>query len=163
MGEDIKLSIQDYKFKYRVSGILVVNNKVLTVKIANNDFYCLPGGHVEMFEDTKHAAIREFEEETGIKVDIERLTFICENFFNGNLGKMHELGFYYLLKPQENIKTNDFEIIEKDKCGDVSLKFKWMDVDSVENFKPEFLKDRIKSLPQSVEHLVILNDKIIKS
>ena len=76
---------------------------------------------------------------------------------------MHELGFYYLLKPQENIETNDFEIIEKDKCGDVSLKFKWMDVDSVENFKPEFLKDRIKFLPQSVEHLVILNDKIIKS
>ena len=163
MGEDIKLSIQDYKFKYRVSGILVVNNKVLTVKIANNNFYCLPGGHVEMFEDTKHAAIREFEEETGIKADIDRLTFICENFFNSNLGKMHELGFYYLLKPQENIETNDFEIIEKDKCGDVSLKFKWMDVDSVENFKPEFLKDRIKSLPQNVEHLVILNDEIIKS
>ena len=27
MGEDIKLSIQDYKFKYRVSGILVVNKE----------------------------------------------------------------------------------------------------------------------------------------
>ena len=163
MREDIKLSNKEYKFKYRVSGILVVDNKVLTVKIANNNFYCLPGGHVEMFENTKHAALREFEEETGIKVQIDRLTFVCENFFNGNLGKMHELGFYYLLKPQETINTTDFELIEKDKCGDVSLKFKWMNVDSVENFKPEFLKDRIKSLPQSVEHLVILNDKIIKS
>ena len=69
MGEDIKLSVQDYKFKYRVSGILIVDNKVLTVKIANNNFYCLPGGHVEMFENTKHAVLREFEEETGIKIE----------------------------------------------------------------------------------------------
>ncbi len=163
MGEDIKLSVQDYKFKYRVSGILIVDNKVLTVKIANNNFYCLPGGHVEMFENTKHAVLREFEEETGIKTNVNRLTYICENFFSGNLGKMHELGFYYLLDPQDIIDAQDFEIIEKDKCGDVSLKFKWMDVDNVENFKPEFLKDRIKSLPQNVEHLVILNDEIIKS
>ena len=160
MGEDIKLSIQDYKFKYRVSGILVVNNKVLTVKIANNNFYCLPGGHVEMFENTRHAAIREFEEETGIKVDIDRLTFICENFFSGNLGKMHELGFYYLLSPNSKVETKDFELIEKDKEGDVSLKFKWMDVDNVENFKPDYLIERIKSLPKNLEHITILNDKI---
>lgn len=163
MREDIKLSIEDYKFKYRVSGILIVDNKVLTVKIANNNFYCLPGGHVEMFENTMHATIREFEEETGIKVKIDKLVYVCENFFKGNLGKMHELGFYYILKPEKDIETKDFEIIEKDKHGDVSLKFKWMDVEKVENFKPEFLKDRIKSLPQNVEHIVILNDELIKS
>lgn len=163
MREDIKLSIKDYKFKYRVSGILIVDNKVLTVKIANNNFYCLPGGHVEMFENTNHAVLREFEEETGIKTKVDRLTYVCENFFNGNLGKMHELGFYYILKPENNITTENFEIVEKDKEGDVSLKFKWMDVDSVNNFKPEFLKNRIKSLPQKVEHIIILNDKEIKS
>ena len=159
MGKDIKLSVDDVKFKYRVSGILIVDGKVLTVKIANNDFYCLPGGHVELFENTKDAILREFKEETGIDTKIDRLTYVCENFFNGNLGKMHELGFYYLLNPNENIETKDFELIEKDKEGDVSLKFKWMDVDSVENFKPEFLIERIKSLPQSVEHIIILDDK----
>ena len=61
MGKDIKLSVDDVKFKYRVSGILIVDGKVLTVKIANNDFYCLPGGHVELFENTKDAILREFK------------------------------------------------------------------------------------------------------
>ena len=147
MGKDIKLSVDDVKFKYRVSGILIVDGKVLTVKIANNDFYCLPGGHVELFENTKDAILREFKEETGIDTKIDRLTYVCE-------------GCYYLLNPNENIETKDFELIEKDKEGDVSLKFKWMDVDNVENFKPEFLIERIKSLPQSVEHIIILDDKI---
>ena len=160
MGKDIKLSVDDVKFKYRVSGILIVDNKVLTVKIANNDFYCLPGGHVELFENTKDAILREYKEETGIATKIDRLVYICENFFNGNLGKMHELGFYYLLSPNSKVETKDFELIEKDKEGDVSLKFKWMDVDNVENFKPDNLIERIKSLPKNLEHITILNDKI---
>ena len=117
MGKDIKLSVDDVKFKYRVSGILIVDNKVLTVKIANNDFYCLPGGHVELFENTKDAILREYKEETGIATKIDRLVYICENFFNGNLGKMHELGFYYLLSPNSKVETKDFELIEKDGCG----------------------------------------------
>ena len=160
MGKDIKLSVDDVKFKYRVSGILIVDNKVLTVKIANNDFYCLPGGHVELFENTKDAILREYKEEIGIATKIDRLVYICENFFNGNLGKMHELGFYYLLSPNSKVETKDFELIEKDKEGDVSLKFKWMDVDNVENFKPDYLIERIKSLPKNLEHITILNDKI---
>ena len=130
MGKDIKLSVDDVKFKYRVSGILIVDNKVLTVKIANNDFYCLPGGHVELFENTKDAILREYKEETGI------------------------------LSPNSKVETKDFELIEKDKEGDVSLKFKWMDVDNVENFKPDYLIERIKSLPKNLEHITILNDKI---
>ena len=160
MGKDIKLSVDDVKFKYRVSGILIVDNKVLTVKIANNDFYCLPGGHVELFVYTKDAILREYKEEIGIATKIDRLVYICENFFNGNLGKMHELGFYYLLSPNSKVETKDFELIEKDKEGDVSLKFKWMDVDNVENFKPDYLIERIKSLPKNLEHITILNDKI---
>ena len=52
MKEDISISYKDSKFKYRVSGILLKDNKLLTVKINNNDFYCLPGGHVEIMEDT---------------------------------------------------------------------------------------------------------------
>ena len=50
---DIKIDSNEGKFKFRVCGILKHQNKYLIVKINNNKFYCLPGGHVELDEDTE--------------------------------------------------------------------------------------------------------------
>lgn len=161
MNQDIKILNDKYKFKFRVSGILLVDDKILTVKINNNDFYCLPGGHVELMENTKDAILREFKEETKINVDINRLLFITENFFNGNLGKFHELGFYYLLNPLEKVNTNDYELLEKDKDGIVKLTFKWIKKDELKNFKPEFIKNEIDFNSKDVKHFIIKDDKII--
>ena len=72
MKKDISIENEEYRFKYRVSGILIKDNKLLVVKINNNKFYCLPGGHVELMENTKDAVIREFKEETGIDTSIEK-------------------------------------------------------------------------------------------
>ena len=49
---DIKIDTLTDRFKFRVCGILKHNNKYLGVKIQNNTFYCLPGGHAEIGEDT---------------------------------------------------------------------------------------------------------------
>ena len=67
---DVKINCEEGKFKFRVCGILKVNDKYLTVKIADNDFYCLPGGHVELGEDTDHAILREMKEELGYEVEL---------------------------------------------------------------------------------------------
>ncbi len=37
------------------------------------DDWCLPGGFIEAHEVPEHSAIREVEEETGLKVEIERM------------------------------------------------------------------------------------------
>ena len=93
---DVKIDSVEGKFKFRVCGIVRVNNKYLTVKIQNNDFYCLPGGHVELGEDTKFAVNREITEEIGNPIKNEKLFAIIENFFGGTEGGMyHEIGFYY--------------------------------------------------------------------
>ena len=81
MKKDIEIVSSNIKFKYRVSGLLVVDNKLLVCKINNNNFYCLPGGHVELFENSRDAIIREFKEETLIDVKVERLLYLTENFF----------------------------------------------------------------------------------
>lgn len=161
MNQDIKISNNNNKFKFRVSGILIVDNKVLIVKINNNDFYCLPGGHVELMENTKDAIIREFKEETNIRVKIDRLLYVTENFFEGNLGKFHELGFYYLLVPQDKVILKDYQVIEKDKDGDMKLDFKWIAIEKLNNFKPEFLKNELRFLDKECKHIIISNDKII--
>ncbi len=158
MSIDVKIKTNDSIFKLRVSGILVKDNKILTVQINNNDFFCLPGGHIELNEDSKEAVIREFVEETNISVKIKSQIAITENFFtNINGYKVHEIGIYYLLESNSNINTEDFNKIEKDKNEETFLNFKWVntkDIDKI-NFKPKFLVDKIIKNDYQFEHVII--------
>lgn len=156
--EDIEIVNGNVKFKYRVSGILVKENKILVCKINNNPFYCLPGGHVELLEDSRNAIIREFKEETLIDTKVERLLFITENFFKSGMYDCHEIGMYYLLHA-DNISLDDFEREEKERDGITKLSFKWQDIEKLENVKPEFLKEKLDL--NKTKHLVIKSDKVI--
>ncbi len=159
MSQDIKIKTDEYSFKYRVSGVLIKDNKVLTVQINDNGFYCLPGGHVELMETSKDAIIREFYEETRINVKVERLLYVTENFFNGKLGNFHEIGMYYLLS-NDNVKIEDYTLIEHDKNGNIKLEFKWIDICNLDIFKPNFIKKEILNIDKdkSIKHFVIKND-----
>ncbi len=161
MRRDIRISTENEKFKYRVSGLLIKNNKLLVVKIDNNSFYCLPGGHVELLEDTREAIIREFKEETNIDVNIKSLLYIIENFFKSGKYNCHEVGIYYLLDTEQLINFDDYVVDEQDKDKITKLSFKWFDIDNLKNVKPEFLKDRIRNNKNNIQHLIIKNDKII--
>lgn len=162
MNEDVEIKKDNLVFKYRVSGILIQDGKLLAVKINDNKFYCLPGGHVELFEDSRKAVLREFKEETNIDVRIDRLLYQTENFFESNSRRCHEIGLYYLLTADE-LSIEDYEIIEHDKDGDVKLSFKWLDIDNLKEFKPEFIKDILNNSIENREiiHLIIKDDKIM--
>ena len=158
MNKDIKIDSESENFKLRVNGVLIVDNEVLTVKIDNNPFYCLPGGHIKMGEDSKEAIIREIKEETGIDVQVEKLLSVTENFFTRKNGKkIHELGFYYLLNPNEETKKQEREVIEEDEGNKTKLYLKWVDIDKMENidFRPYQLKDKIKNKDESFKHILI--------
>lgn len=161
MNEDIKISSNNYKFKFRVAGLLIIDNKLLVVRINNSDFYFLPGGHVRLMENTKDAILREFKEETKIDTVVDRLLFVTENFFEGKLGNFHEIGFYYLLKPTSNLNLEDYSLVEKDEKDKLILDFKWVNIDNLNNFKPEFIKKEIKNLSKEIKHIIISNDEII--
>ena len=145
---DVKINCEEGKFKFRVCGILKVNNKYLTVKIADNDFYCLPGGHVELGEDTDHAVLREMKEELGYEVKITKLVSIIQNFFKSKDNTIfHELGYYYIVEPVNinDVNTNDYTIQELDKGKLVNLEFKWFTIEELQNakFLPEVLKTQL--------------------
>jgi ADP-ribose pyrophosphatase YjhB (NUDIX family) len=118
---DIRIDSEQGKFKFRVCGILKVNEKYLTVKLEGNDFYCLPGGHVELGEDTDHAVLREMKEELGYEVKIDRLVSIVQNFFKTKDGKIfHELGYYYIVEPKDirDVNLDDYVLMENDCIED---------------------------------------------
>ena len=146
--QDVKISCEDGKFKFRVCGILKVNDKYLTVKIGENSFYCLPGGHVELGEDTDSAVLREMKEELGYDIKIVKLVSIIQNFFKTKEGKVfHELGYYYIVEPTNvnNVNLDDYVIIENDKGKEVRLEFKWFTLEQLQSarFLPEVLKTQL--------------------
>ena len=147
---DVKINCEEGKFKFRVCGILKVNNKYLTVKIADNDFYCLPGGHVELGEDTDNAILREMKEELGYEVKINKLVSIIQNFFKSKDNTIfHELGYYYIVEPVniEDVNLNDYIVTELDKGKLVRLEFKWFTLEELQTarFLPEILKTQLNN------------------
>lgn len=147
---DVKINSEQGKFKFRVSGILKVGNKYLTVKIGENDFYCLPGGHVELGEDTDTAILREMKEELGYEVKIVKLISIIQNFFKTTDNKIfHELGYYYIIEPVNisEVNLNDYVITENDKGKLIRLEFKWFTLGELQKarFLPEILKTQLNN------------------
>ena len=80
---DVKIKADEGCYKYRVSGVIVKDNKLLTVNICDNGFYCLPGGHIHLGEDSVTAVNREIKEEVGITCKSVKLLSLIENFFDG--------------------------------------------------------------------------------
>ena len=69
---DIGINSNDGSFKFRVCGIVKQGGKTLVMKIQQNEFYCLPGGHVEIGELAKEAIVREMKEELTFPVEIKK-------------------------------------------------------------------------------------------
>ena len=70
----------DYPMSSLATDIVVVyNDKLLVIKRKNDPFkgkYALPGGFVNPNERFQEAAVRELEEETCIKVNVDKLEFV---------------------------------------------------------------------------------------
>lgn len=145
MRESIKIKTNDYNFKFRVSGLLIKNNKLLLVDMDDSGFLCLPGGYVELGETTEEAIKRELNEEIKQDVKIEKYLGVVENYFiNKYNKKMHEISFYYLMSFINNdIDDREFTLIEEDKGHKIKLNFKWIDINDLNNFdiRPAFLKN----------------------
>lgn len=67
-----------------VAGVVVrEDGRVLTIKRADNGTWEPPGGVLELAEDPEDGVRREVYEETGIKVQVDRLTGVYKNTSRG--------------------------------------------------------------------------------
>lgn len=145
---DIKIKDQEGQFKFRVCGILHHDGKYLIVRMSPNKFYCLPGGHVELDEDTDSAVLREMKEELGFDVKIKKLIAVNQNFFKTKDNKpFHEIGFYYIIEACDETKLNlnNYEREELDKGQLIHHEFRWVSKEELKeiNFRPNFLTKNI--------------------
>ena len=136
------------KFNFRVGGIIESpdKKKILIHRLSDFDFWLLPGGRVEMLEDTKKAILRE---------TIDRLVAITESFFDIKSSTYHELAFNYLLQLPENSellqKEGEFTGIEGEK-----YRYMWIDKEDLSSisFKPDYIIPILQNIPDKTTHII---------
>lgn len=142
-------------FNFRVSGAVIKDNKIMLNRLRKDDFWTFVGGKVAFGESTEASLVREYFEETGAQVEVERLAACVENFFIFNDVQWHEILYFYTLKDD----NDELEIFEgerpiQDNCDGV---YKWFDLGELENIsiQPECSKQVLKNLNNhSIQHII---------
>ncbi|WP_404442844.1 NUDIX hydrolase [Sutcliffiella horikoshii] len=153
---DVVFHTEKAVFNYRVAGIWIQDGRILLHRASDDKIWSLPGGRVEMNEASPLSLQREFKEELDLSVNIERLVWIVENFFEYREKKVHEIGFYYLVSTEDKqaLTNGPFHGVEGE-----SLVYEWVPISELEGvvLYPEFLKKSLKEIPETTEHLIASN------
>jgi 8-oxo-dGTP pyrophosphatase MutT (NUDIX family) len=152
--KDISVSLSQYLFNYRVGAIITHQGRLLVNQLANQTFWFLPGGRVSEGEMSEVALERELQEELSSPCQVIRPVFLAESSFMLDAKKFHEVCLYYLVElPSDSplYSEHTFEM-----AIDGGLYFKWHDVNDLAsiNFQPHFLRDKLFTLPERLEHIV---------
>ncbi|MCG6568369.1 NUDIX hydrolase [Tessaracoccus sp. Y36] len=115
MSEDIRDCGYDDDglwFRYRAAAVILHDGHVLMARNQSNSYYYSIGGGVHHGESAVEAVQREVLEETGVRMEVDRLAFIHENFFRDTETaaldgrQCHELAFYFLMKYDASMKLS---------------------------------------------------------
>lgn len=153
---DVVFHTEKAAFNYRVAGVWKKDGHIILHRERGDEIWSLPGGRVEMNEASPLSLQREFKEELDLSVNIERLVWIVENFFEYREKKVHEIGLYYLVSTEDkqDITNGPFHGMEGER-----LVFEWVPISQLEDvvLYPEFLKKALKEIPETTEHLIVSN------
>ena len=125
--------------KIRVTGILIEDQKILLVKqkVTDSRHWSLAGGTLEFGETIAECLIRGMAEETGLKVAIEKLLYICDRMGNDQNQVVHitfklrrtggSLQLGYEPEPDANPIT-ELKMVPLDELGQYGFSQKFCDL-----------------------------------
>ena len=155
MNSDICVPCGEGLVNLRVGAIIMKNGKLLMVGNDRADYLYSVGGRIKFGETAEEAVVREVFEETGVKLDIDRLGFVHENYFYGdapsNFGKLiYEISLFFFMKVPD-----DFEPVSADftECGEQE-KLRWISPDEDVAYYPEFFRTELNKAFEGVKHFV---------
>lgn len=95
---DVSIDVGNYRFNYRVAGLIKNGDKILVHHALKFDHVTLPGGRVKSGEDSITALKREIKEEIGEETEYVRSVAIVENIFKSGESLYHEILMVHELK-----------------------------------------------------------------
>ena len=81
MSQDMTVPCGSGIINIRVGAIILKNGRFLMVGNSRSDYLYSVGGRLKFGETAEEAVRREVFEETGIRMEVERLGFVHENYF----------------------------------------------------------------------------------
>lgn len=155
MKQDMCVSCDDGILNIRVGAIIMKKGKILMVGNERSDYLYSVGGRIKFGETAEEAVVREVLEETGIKMQIDRLGFIHENYFYGdaptNLGKLiYEISFFFYMKTPDDFTPVSDSFTE----GNCEEYLRWVSLDEDIKMYPTFFKTELKNPVDTVKHFV---------
>jgi 8-oxo-dGTP pyrophosphatase MutT (NUDIX family) len=153
----IVFDIAGTRFNYRVAAVCIEDGHVLLNRITKLGFWFLPGGRVEVNEESIEALRRELREELGVSVRIGRLIWVAESFFADVGRPFHEIALYYgvSLSADNPVVNKDAAFTTVTEAGD-EVVFQWFPTDGLEdlNLGPPFLKSGLRTVPEHTQRVV---------
>lgn len=160
---DLKIKTETEEFHGRTCGIIKQEDKFLIMRVNKTSYYHIPGGHIEIGEDSKQAVIREIKEEIGCNVKKANLFAIQENFWTRNNKKCHGIEFYYMIEPEQKLKMEDQEKLEIDKGEEKLLELKWVTLEELKSIdlRPTNIRNMIinKEYLNGLTHIIERDSK----
>lgn len=156
--QDLCINTENGILNIRVGAVIMKADKFLMVGNNSFDHLYSVGGRIHFGETAEEAVVREVYEETGVKMEVDRLGFIHENFFPGdsNVKKgniVHEISLFFYMKVPENFEPVCYSFTED---GDSEF-LKWITVDEPQKFYPEFFRTELLNPSNTVKHYVTKN------
>jgi len=150
--QDLTFKTSQGGFTYRVGAIIIKDKKLLMAKHEDYPCYYTVGGKVRINETSEEAVIREAYEETGIKFQIDRLSFIQERFFEITGDHYHEIVFYFLMKESTNIDLSCKSFTDQGPKETLH----WLPIESLDKtyLIPEFFKTKLLDNMVGIEHII---------
>ena len=155
LNRDLTVTDGKNMLNIRVAGIVIKDNRVLMVKNLRSDYIYSLGGRLKFGESAREGVVREVREETGIKMEIDRLGFIHENFFKGSTpsklnAQVYEITFYFYMKVPEDFYV-ETGVETKDDDRETLV---WLDWHSDENYYPQFFRTELDNPSAEIRHIV---------
>ena len=154
MSKDMCVACGDGILNIRAGAIIMKNGKLLMVGNNKNYLYSV-GGRIKFGETAEEAVVREVLEETGVQMEIDRLGFVHENYFYGdmpsNLNKLiYEISFFFYMKVPDDFAPVSESFME----GSSKERLVWVSLDDEIKMYPEFFRTELKNPTDMAKHFV---------
>lgn len=154
-GPDMTAPCGDGLINLRVGAVILKDGKFLMAGNTFNDYLYSIGGRIRFGETAEEAVVREVFEETGARMAVDRLGFVNENYFMGDVpgtfGKLiYEVSFYFYMKVPE-----DFHPVCNSVSSFGSREFlKWCGPDEPLMIYPDFFRTELLHPEQTVKYFL---------
>jgi len=139
------------KFEHSAGGVILYKGKVLvitTTNLKNEIVNTFAKGHIEDGETEQQAALREVEEETGLKAEIIKKIKDVQYWFVFNNERIQKKVSWYLMKPISDKYANK---LSPDTAEEKIQKVEWIELNQVEKILSyDSDKEIIKLLKQEL-------------